>query len=763
MSDNNSENKLENKLENKTNLSENKLENNSDNMTNLSENNSDRKSVLKLDRNNTSFLYEVFNWMKDLKPETPYEFLTYYQYIVHKFYTDIDIGTRGMLIYHTMGMGKTLLAVAISMTMKDYDPIVLSSLSLHANFAKDIKLYIKLRTENDSKFKLGTLDEDDLNKWIKKRFKFITLKASNMLSQLAKAVTQDEALDMEYDIKIKEILNIGNIDGKLLIVDEAHNLFRSIINGSKNALRLYELIMKSRKAKVLFLTGTPIAKNPFELVPCFNMLGGHYTDKEEITVLPEKYPDFVKYFIDEKTNSLKNKGKFQNRIQGMVSYVTHTDKLGERSDVYEGNRITLDDKNSKDNNSKDKNSKEKKTYPGIGEFPDQLPLIIKRVNMEEKQYTAYLLARESEKIETSRQRKFEKLQVDPLTIPGRGSTSTFRIRSRQISNYYQEGIGFKTKVSDIPLEKTESPKFRAMLEDIKKSKGITMVFSQLLHMSGLEVFARYLVSQGWMAFDLKNPNKYNEKRINESDKNDERTKTFAYISGDMKEKEREIVKKILKSESNKYGSKISVILISDAGAEGLDLKNIRLIQLLEPQWTDSKYNQVIHRGIRKGSHDMLPPEERNTQIIMYLAIKPESVSDGDADMTTDVVIYTNSKSMNKLNNEFEKAIQEVSIECYVNGGDNCRMCNPNGTLLFDWNLVRDMSREDPCKELRKVEKKLNKVIVNDETYYWEENKESPFRFSIFYYDDTLNSYKRMPEDDIRFISIVEELEKSIKK
>ena len=65
--------------------------------------------------------------MKDIEPKEPFDFLTYYQYLVQEFYTKFNIGTRGLLIYHTMGMGKTLLAVAIAITMADYDPIILQS------------------------------------------------------------------------------------------------------------------------------------------------------------------------------------------------------------------------------------------------------------------------------------------------------------------------------------------------------------------------------------------------------------------------------------------------------------------------------------------------------------------------------------------------------------------------------------------------------------------------------------------------------------
>jgi superfamily II DNA or RNA helicase len=720
-------------------------------------------------RNNTNFPYELFNWLKTVKIESEFDFLTYYQNLVLCYFTKANLESRGLLIYHTMGMGKTLPAVAISMALVDYDPIILSSVSLHANFQKEIKMYIELRTARDPEFKLGLMPEDDLNNWIKSRYRFVTLKATNMLSQLSKAMTEDEqtkAIDKIYDEKIGELLSIGSLDGKLLIVDEAHNLFRAIINGSKNSIRLYELIMKSKNAKILFLTGTPIAKEPFELVPCFNMLGGFYDASSEASskeklVLPEKYTDFYRYFVDESNHVIKNKGKFQNRILGLVSYITHTSEVGKRIGLSE-------------------------TATKKIEFPEEKPLIIRYVNMDDKQFTAYLLAREKERAEANRSSKFSKesLHVDPLSVPGKGLSTTFRIRSRQISNYYQVGVDTNMPIDEIPADKLSSVKFITMLADINKHEGICMVFSQLLNMSGLSVFARYLETQGWTKYNTEKSTKLN----------------YAFISGNMAIEDREKIKNILNSKENQNGELIKVILISEAGAEGLDLKNVRVVLFMEPQWTESKFDQIKHRAIRGGSHVMLPIEKRNVTVLLYLAVKPKNLMNNESNIsndkniskdknitndknikndkniskdknnkvsfetplekeeTTDVVIYKNSKRSEQLNHSILEAVQEASIECYINGGENCRMCNVTNMTLFDWNITRDMTKDDPCKSFKKVEKQLRSIDINGIQYYWEPDTKSPFRFTIYYYSDELSSYKKMTEDDIRFIPIVEALE-----
>ena len=51
-------------------------------------------------------------------------------------------------------------------------------------------------------------------------------------------------------------------------------------------------------------------------------------------------------------------------------------------------------------------------------------------------------------------------------------------------------------------------------------------------------------------------------------------------------------------------------MITSAGAEGLDLKNIRQIHIMEPYWNEVRVKQVIGRGVRNNSHKDLPPKEQ---------------------------------------------------------------------------------------------------------------------------------------------------------
>jgi len=65
--------------------------------------------------------------------------------------------------------------------------------------------------------------------------------------------------------------------------------------------------------------------------------------------------------------------------------------------------------------------------------------------------------------------------------------------------------------------------------------------------------------------------------------------------------------------------KLKALLISSAGAEGLDLKGTRLLQILEPHFNREKEKQVIGRAIRYQSHAGLPQDEQNVTVQRYLS------------------------------------------------------------------------------------------------------------------------------------------------
>ena len=68
---------------------------------------------------------------------------------------------------------------------------------------------------------------------------------------------------------------------------------------------------------------------------------------------------------------------------------------------------------------------------------------------------------------------------------------------------------------------------------------------------------------------------------------------------------------------NVNGEKVKVIIISSAGSEGLDFKNIRQVHILEPWFNLNRIDQIIGRAVRNKSHCDLPFNKRNVEIYLY--------------------------------------------------------------------------------------------------------------------------------------------------
>ena len=65
-----------------------------------------------------------------------------------------------------------------------------------------------------------------------------------------------------------------------------------------------------------------------------------------------------------------------------------------------------------------------------------------------------------------------------------------------------------------------------------------------------------------------------------------------------------------------------ILFISKAGGEGLDLKGVRAMILMEPFWNESNEVQAIGRGVRFKSHTHLPSNEQNVKIFRLVLKKP---------------------------------------------------------------------------------------------------------------------------------------------
>jgi len=80
---------------------------------------------------------------------------------------------------------------------------------------------------------------------------------------------------------------------------------------------------------------------------------------------------------------------------------------------------------------------------------------------------------------------------------------------------------------------------------------------------------------------------------------------------------------------NVDGSLCRAFCITAAGAEGLSLKNVRRVHIMEPFWNHVRTDQVKGRAVRICSHIDLDLADRNVEVFTYCAVFDDGVT-GDA-------------------------------------------------------------------------------------------------------------------------------------
>jgi SNF2 family DNA or RNA helicase len=80
---------------------------------------------------------------------------------------------------------------------------------------------------------------------------------------------------------------------------------------------------------------------------------------------------------------------------------------------------------------------------------------------------------------------------------------------------------------------------------------------------------------------------------------------------------------------NKTGDLIKIILISPAGAEGINLRNCRQVHIIEPYWNEVRIEQVIGRAIRQCHHADLPLDQRTVDVFRYKMVRQNGKETSD--------------------------------------------------------------------------------------------------------------------------------------
>lgn len=220
--------------------------------------------------------------------------------------------------------------------------------------------------------------------------------------------------------------------------------------------------------------------------------------------------------------------------------------------------------------------------------------------------------------------------------------------------------------------------------------------------------------------------------------------TFVTITGKTSEESAEMIpedkQKILddvfSSIENKEGKHIKLILGSKVMNEGLSLKNVSEVHILDVYFNLGKVDQVVGRAIRYCSHYRLMNENN---IFPVVKIYKYSVT-VEKGLSSEEELYQKAELKYLLIKKAERALKEVAIDCPLNMYGNMFK-----EEIEQWKNCGEEGA-DPCPvicDYTKCNYKCDDLKLNTE-----------------YYDPHRNIYKNIPKDELDYTTFTQGLAKN---
>ena len=131
--------------------------------------------------------------------------------------------------------------------------------------------------------------------------------------------------------------------------------------------------------------------------------------------------------------------------------------------------------------------------------------------------------------------------------------------------------------------------------------------------------------------------------------------SYRIFSGDVKMDQRQSIVDDFNND------RFQVLVLTKAGGEGLDLKGVKSVVVMDPTWNDSGLQQIIGRAIRYKSHSHLPVVEQKVDVYFMVLTKPFNVGTDEALPSGDVLLYGIIEKKNELNSAIVAILEDMSI------------------------------------------------------------------------------------------------------
>ena len=644
---------------------------------------------------------------------------------------------NSLLVFHGLGTGKTCSAIGVAEEMRTYYKqlginkkiLIVATPNVQKNF--ELQLFDKRKLKNinglwnikacsGSKFikevnpmNVKNLSEEkvlkQIKKIIKRSYEFIGyIEFANQINKIVTKKTDKSKMAK----KIKE-----KFSDRLVIIDEVHNI-RTQTNSSdddneknrRTIKNFLDLVTYADNMKLLLLTATPMFNKAREIIWLTNLMNLNdkrfpikikdvFNDNDEFVeggkqLLIDKLTGYVSYLSGENPFTFPYRifPKYSNSPESLLNLLetdwNYPTKQINNASIRDINKIKyldlfmtdLSDEQQQIYNFIVKMLKKKhkilsQENPGIPYTIIDGPL--QSLNIS---YPHEKLVDNPELDENIAKYFYGKSGLERVMEYTKSKKKNFRYVKSILNRF---GRIFSSEGDEqSPLRKYSS-KIYSIIKRIKQSEGIVIIYSNYID-GGCVPMALALEEAGITRYGntnslFKNPPVDNFKVNGENAK-------YIMITGDKDLSPRtESDLAAVTSPLNTNGEKVKVVIISRAGSEGLDFKNIRQIHILEPWYNLNRIDQIIGRGVRNKSHCALPFTQRTVEIFLYgTKLQEPSIE------AIDLFVYRTAEVKSIKIGKITRLLKENSIDCLLNKSQqefNANVMNKNVQLTLSNNNV----------------------------------------------------------------------------
>ena len=551
---------------------------------------------------------------------------------------------NNLLLFHGLGTGKTCSAISVCEEMRSFMKemgiskriIIVASPNVQDNFK--LQLFDKRKLKNiNGRWNMRACTGNSFLKEINPMY-MKGLEKNKVIRQIERII-RTSYLFMGYTefsnyitkilSKFKETKEQRAIEkefnNRLIVIDEVHNIRSTSDNKQKKiANNLLKLVKFTENLKLLLLSATPMFNSYKEVIWLLNLM--NLNDNRFPIKINEVFNKDGSFILDDEGNEVGKELLIQ-KARGYISFVR-----GENPYTFPY-RIYPNEFNSENTLKKIKypskqiNGKEIITeiqfldlfISNIGEYQRKAyDYIIKNIHDDFPSFTKMesgvgyqvlsnplqILNMAYTSVDFDKGAKNIKLHG----IGGLNRIMTYDKSTKRNFSYKQEILDNYGRIFSSNEISKYSGKIHSICEHIKKSKGIVLIYSQYIH-GGCVPLALALEEMGLIRYGGRSlfkkqiSPKKNALTMEPIKNSKEPVASYIMITGDIKLSPRN--KKEIDwctNEDNINGEKVKVVIISRAGSEGLDFKNIRQVHILEPWYNLNRIEQIIGRAVRFCSH-----------------------------------------------------------------------------------------------------------------------------------------------------------------